>query len=56
MSNTVETTEAREVINGLMDVIEALMPGLRHIAVQDYAAINDKPLAARKWLIAHPDE
>jgi hypothetical protein len=27
-------------------LIEALMPGLKHIAVQDYALVNDAPMAA----------
>lgn len=31
-------------------VIEALMPGVKYISVQDYALLNDAPLAARKAL------
>jgi hypothetical protein len=31
-------------------VIGALMPGVRYIAVQNYAALNDVPLRARQWL------
>jgi len=34
-------------LEGMLRVQDALMPGLRHIAVQDYALINDAPIAAR---------
>lgn len=37
-----------DALKRMLAVYEALMPGLRHIAVRDYAEINDAPLAARK--------
>lgn len=39
-----------EALQMMMRAFESLMPGLRHIAVQDYALLNDAPLAARKAL------
>lgn len=37
---------------GLLGVVDALMPGIVHIAVQDYSAVNDAPLAAREAIDA----
>lgn len=36
----------------MLKVQEALMPGVRYIAVQDYAELNDAPIAARHALTA----
>lgn len=33
-----------------LKVIDSLMPGLKHIAVQDYAIVNNVPFAARRLL------
>lgn len=30
-----------------LKLIDAMMPGVRHIALQDYAALNETPLALR---------
>jgi hypothetical protein len=35
---------------GASVLIEALMPGVRHIALRDYAALNDTPIEARAAL------
>lgn len=48
--------EACDSIHGLLSLVEALMPGLRHIAVQDYAAVNDEPLKARAFLEKHKEK
>lgn len=37
-------------VQQLLKAHEALMPGLRHIAVQDYALQNEAPLNANKLL------
>ena len=41
-----------EALEKMLEVYEALMPGLRHIAVQDYALLNDAPMAARQAIAA----
>ena len=41
---------ARQAIDQLLRACEALMPGLRHSAVQDYALLNDAPRAGRAAL------
>lgn len=35
-----------DAIGRMLAVYEALMPGLRHIAVKDYREINEAPIAA----------
>jgi hypothetical protein len=35
---------------GAAKLIDAMMPGVRHIALQDYAALNEVPLAIAKLL------
>jgi len=42
--------DTKKVIEDLLRVIEDLMPGVRHLALQDYAILNDAPLAAREHL------
>ncbi len=39
--------ELLEALKDAMSLIEALMPGVRHIPLQDYAALNNTPLKAR---------
>lgn len=46
----VPTADVRQALTDLLRVIDMLMPGVRYIAVQDYAALNDVPIAARKLL------
>jgi hypothetical protein len=49
------TTQERECVQDLIVALEsmleahaALMPGLQHISVPDYALQNDAPIQARK--------
>lgn len=46
-----EVKNQREVLLAALEdcliLIEALMPGVRHIALQDYAALNNTPMKAR---------
>lgn len=42
--------EFREALVMLRDSHEALMPGVKHIALQDYALLNDAPLATSRVL------
>jgi hypothetical protein len=37
-------------VERLLAVIDALMPGVRYISVQNYAELNDAPIAARAAL------
>lgn len=39
-----------QIVKDLLTVIEALMPGIRYLALQDYKIINDAQVAARTWL------
>lgn len=43
-------TECQKVVQDLLDVIDMLMPGVRHIAIQDYQKLNEAPIAARELL------
>jgi hypothetical protein len=43
---------ARHAIVELQHAVAQLMPGVRHIAVKDYANLNDAPLAGDKALAA----
>jgi hypothetical protein len=41
----------QQLVRALKDLLRAyemLMPGIAHITVEDYALINDAPIAARK--------
>ena len=38
------------IIEDLLRVIDMLMPGIRFIAVQDYALLNDAQIRAKQWL------
>lgn len=42
--------EMLAALRGAIKVIDALMPGLRYIAVQDYQAVNEVPIALRAAL------
>jgi len=49
--NTLEREAVQRLIVATRDLLkahEALMPGIRYIAVQDYALQNDAPRAARE--------
>ena len=43
----VEVADLLAVIPRLLRVIDALMPGLKHIAIEDYQELNEAPIAAR---------
>jgi hypothetical protein len=45
-----ERDELRKVVKRLLAVIDALMPGARHIAIQDYAELNNAQVDARKLI------
>jgi len=47
--------EAAQTIRDLLTCVKQLMPGLKHIAVRDYAILNDAPARARLTLIAIDD-
>lgn len=49
-----ENERLRAVIRRLLAVNDALMPGVKFIAVQDYAELNDAPVAARAELEPKP--
>lgn len=42
--------DARTIIVRLLGVIDQLFPGVKFIAVKDYAELNDAPLAANAFL------
>jgi hypothetical protein len=46
--------EYRAALARMLAVQEALMPGVRYIAVQNYAELNDAPFEARR-LLALPE-
>ena len=55
--NVLALADLLAVIPRLLRVIEALMPGLKHIAIEDYQELNEAPIAARAALSAvHPEE
>lgn len=39
-----------------MKLIDVLFPGVRHLAIQDYAMLNDVPLKIREVLSKAPKE
>lgn len=45
-----ERKQLRELCGDALEVIHALLPGLRHISVPDYAKINDVPIKLRQAL------
>lgn len=45
---TVQPTEVIATVESLLKLVSDLMPGVAHIALQDYALLNDAPIAARK--------
>ena len=34
-------------LEGMLEVYEQLMPGVKHISVKDYALLNEAPIEAR---------
>jgi hypothetical protein len=50
LSSAPDTADVPQLVEDLLGVIAALMPGVRYIAVQDYAALNDVPIRARQFL------
>ena len=48
-----ERAELIEALRDMLKVQEALMPGIRYIAVQDYALINNAPVTAHRLLTKH---
>ena len=50
---------APELLDALKDatkLIDILFPGVRHLAIQDYAMLNDVPLKIREVLSKAPKE
>ncbi len=45
--------ETTKVIEDLLLVIQDLLPGIKHIAVQDYHQLNNAPLVARELVNKH---
>jgi hypothetical protein len=39
-----------DALRDMLEVQDMLMPGVKHIAVKDYALLNDAPLTARRLL------
>ena len=58
MSETAEALEMavdkiadlEEVLADMVQLVEDLSPGVRHIALRDYALFNEAPIRARKLL------
>lgn len=48
-----ELSDLAASVEELLKVVDALMPGLAHIAVQDYQIINEAPIRAREALAAY---
>ena len=42
--------ELLDALKDAMKLIDALFPGVRHLAIQDYAMLNDVPLKIREVL------
>lgn len=49
--NAAKEKELRDALKDLLRAYEMLMPGIAHIAVSDYALINEAPIKARKALL-----
>ena len=45
-----QRNDLAKAVREMLLAYESLLPGLRYIAVQDYALINEAPLLARKAL------
>jgi hypothetical protein len=39
-------------MNDLLNLVEDMMPGVTHIALKDYARLNDAPIRARRLVEA----
>lgn len=50
MTTDLPITQVVTTLESLVKVVESLMPGAKHIAIQDYALLNDAPLAARQMI------
>lgn len=42
------TPDLLEAAKAALKLIDAMMPGVRHIALQDYMALNETPLALKR--------
>ena len=45
-----EVERLREALTDMLRLCESLMPGVRYIALQDYALLNEAPIKARAAL------
>lgn len=43
-------SELEQTVERLLTIIDALMPGAKHLALQDYKELNDAPIEARRLL------
>ena len=48
--------ELLDALKDAMKLIDVLFPGVRHLAIQDYAMLNDVPLKIREVLNKVPKE
>lgn len=48
--------ELLDALKDAMKLIDVLFPGVRHLAIQDYAMLNDVPLKIREVLNKAPKE
>ena len=48
--------ELLDALKDAMKLIDVLFPGVRHLAIQDYAMLNDVPLKIREVLSKVPKE
>ena len=48
--------ELLDALKDAMKLIDVLFPGVRHLAIQDYAMLNDVPLKIRDLLNKVPKE
>ena len=48
--------ELLDALKDAMKLIDVLFPGVKHIAIQDYAMLNDVPLKIRDVLSRAPKE
>lgn len=47
---TIQPSEILTVLENLTKLVTDLMPGVAHIALPDYALLNDAPIAAQKMI------
>lgn len=50
------TDDLAAALRALLKAYESVLPGIRYIAVQDYALVNDAPVAAERALKAYEEQ